>query len=125
MFQWGIHVEERRKTIRARTYLGGRITFDKPSSIDDCLVRNLSQDGAKIVFSGSTMTPNEFDLTIPEKGGVRRARIVWRRAMEAGVTFLSSDTGSVVSRETARRIRRLEAERATLARRVAQLSEPA
>jgi hypothetical protein len=38
---------------------------------------------------------------------------------------LSSDTASIVSIETARLIRKLEADRDAFARRVAQLSEPA
>jgi len=88
------------------------------------LVRNLSAGGAKIVFSGSATIPSEFGFTIHQKGDSRRTRIVWRRQMEAGIMFLPSDVGSVVSIETARQIRRLEADREALARRVAQLSEP-
>jgi hypothetical protein len=75
---------ERRKFQRGRTYLGGRIAYDKPCTTDDCLVRNLSEDGAKLVFSGATMIPNEFELTLRESGEMRRVRIVWRRDVEAG-----------------------------------------
>jgi hypothetical protein len=121
--QWGIKVEERRKANRGRTYLAGRVTYDKPCSADDCLVRNLSRDGAKITFSGAMLIPDEFDLAIPNKDDIRRARIVWRQGLEAGIMLLSSGAHSVAARETARRIRMLEADRDTLARRVAQLSE--
>lgn len=123
--QWGIHMQERRKVHRGRTYLGSQIAFNNRCSTIDCLVRNLSQDGAKIVFSSPATIPSEFDLTIRQKGHSRRARIVWRQEMEAGVVFLPSNAASIVSIENARQIRRLEADREALARRVAQLSEPA
>ena len=60
-------MEERRKTHRDRTYLGGQIAFDDRCCIADCLVRNLSPGGAKIVFSVSATIPDEFDLAIPRK----------------------------------------------------------
>ncbi len=118
-------MEERRKAHRGRTYLSGRVAFNDRCSTADCVVRNLSRDGAKIVLSGSATIPNEFDFTIHQKGDSRRTRIVWRREMEAGVVFLPSDIGAVVSIETARHIKRLEADRQTLIRRLAQLGETA
>jgi hypothetical protein len=69
--------------------------------------------------------PSEFDVTIHRKGESRRARIVWRDETQAGILFLHADDEKFVSIETAQRISRLEAERRDLARRVAQLSEPA
>ncbi|MDR3462042.1 MAG: PilZ domain-containing protein [Beijerinckiaceae bacterium] len=118
-------MQERRKTHRGRTYLGSTIAFNNRCSTIDCMVRNMSQNGAKLVFAHPVTCPDEFDLMIPQKGDSRRVRIVWRQEMEAGVVFLASNVGTVVSIETARRMRALEAERASLARRVATLSEPA
>lgn len=117
-------MEERRKTFRGRTYLGGQVAFDNSRSAADCLVRNLSPEGAKIVFSAPTAIPNEFELTIPRKGDSRGVRVVWRDENEAGVVFLANDSGFVASIEAGRKIRRLEVERDALARRVAQLSGP-
>jgi hypothetical protein len=117
-------MEERRKAHRDRTCLCGQAAFNDQRSTADCLVRNLSRGGAKIAFSGPMTAPNEFDFTIFQKGDSRRARIVWRRETEAGVLFLPSDDGSVVSLATAQKIRRLQSERDALARRVAQLSKP-
>jgi hypothetical protein len=116
---------DRRKLHRGRTYLGGRIAFNNRSSTFDCLVRNLSQDGARIVFSDAAILPGEFDFTIHRKGESRRARIVWRDETQAGILFLHANDEKIVSIETAQRIRKLEADRNALARRVAQLSEPA
>jgi PilZ domain len=117
-------MQERRKIQRGRTYLGSRVAFNNRCSTIDCLVRNMSQDGAKIVFSSPLTIPSEFDLMIHQKGHSRRARVVWRREMEAGVEFLAAHAATVVSIETARQIRKIESDRDALARRVAQLSEP-
>ncbi len=118
-------MQERREVHRDRTYLGGQVAFNDRRSTMDCLVRNFSGRGAKIVFADTATIPGELDVMIPKKGESRRARVVWREDNEAGVVFLPSERGTVVSIETAGRIRKLETERVALARRVAQLSEPA
>ena len=118
-------MQERRIVHRDRTYLGGQVAYNNRCSTMDCLVRNMSQNGAKIGFSNTALIPSEFDVLIPQKGESRRARIVWRGDKQAGVAFLQSEKSAVISIESARRIKKLQAERDTLARRVAQLSEPA
>ncbi len=91
----------------------------------DCLVRNLSEDGAKLTFFGPAMIPSEVDVFIRKNGDSRRARVVWRTDETAGVKFLQSGHGQVVSLEAARKVKMLEAELATLAKRVAELIQPA
>jgi hypothetical protein len=91
----------------------------------DCFVRNLTRSGARIVFSHVATLPGEFDINIGWKGESRRARVIWRTEREAGIQFSDSLSQAVVSIEAARKIRNLETEREDLARRVAQLSEPA
>lgn len=90
----------------------------------ECLVRNMSRDGAKLVFGGTVEIPAEFDIMIRKRGDSRRAQIVWRLETEAGVSFAAPEERRIVSIEAARRIRALEAEREALRQRVAQLSEP-
>ena len=118
-------MRERREYQRGRTYLGGRLAFNNQYCSIDCLVRNMSRNGAKLVFEGSVLLPGEFELTLPQKGESRRARIVWREQDEAGVTFLPPGGEGVVSIGMARRIRKLEADRTALQARVAELTEPA
>jgi DNA modification methylase len=117
-------MQERRRIPRTRTYLGGLVAFNERCSTMECLVRNMSPDGAKLVFGGTVEIPAEFDIMIRKRGESRRARIVWRQETEAGVTFPAPEGRKVVSIESARRIRELEAEREALRKRVAQLSEP-
>jgi hypothetical protein len=117
-------MRERREIHRGRTYLGGRLAFNNQYCTIDCLVRNMSRNGAKLVFEGTVLLPGEFELMLPQKGESRRARVVWRQQDEAGVTFLQpAGEGGVVSIGTARRIKRLEVDRAALQTRVAELTE--
>ena len=115
-------MQERREFQRGRTYLGGRLAFNNQYCTIDCLVRNMSRNGAKLVFEGTVLLPGEFELTLPQKGESRRARIVWRSEGEAGITFLQPGGEGVVPIGMARRIRRLEADRAALQTRVAELT---
>jgi hypothetical protein len=118
-------MQERRAIHRNRTYLQGEIAFNGRCSTLTCLVRNMSQNGAKIVFAATALIPNEFDVVIPNKAESRRARIVWREQLQAGIAFLEIEKAAVVSIESARKIKKLEAECDALAARVAQLNEPA
>ncbi len=116
-------MQELREFPRRRTFLGGRIAFSNQYCSVECLVRDMSQSGARLVFEGMVLLPGEFNLLLPQRGESRRARIVWRQQDEAGVTFVAAGGEAVVSIELARRIKKLEAERAALQARVAQLSE--
>jgi hypothetical protein len=80
-------MDERRRTLRRRTYLGARIAFGTGALGADCIVRNLSGGGAKIMFSDRAVVPTEFELTIAQKRETVRARIVWRQADMAGVAL--------------------------------------
>jgi hypothetical protein len=66
--------------------------------------------------------PDVFDLSIPQTDENRRARIIWRSEKEAGITFVDSETATIVSLDATRRIKSLEAEHDALAKRVAQLA---
>ena len=113
---------ERRQSVRRRTYLGGRATYEKPVSSDECLVRDRSSGGARIEFSGSTPFPDAFDLTIRDSGEKRSVRVVWRDGLRAGVAYESA--ALPFAPEAARQIRKLEADRNALARRLARSEQP-
>jgi hypothetical protein len=115
-------MQERRKLARNRTFLGGVIAFNHRSSTMDCLVRNLSAEGAKISFNNTAAVPGEFDLLIKQKGCSLRARLVWRQAGEAGITFMNeSVAGAPIPLDWARRLRDCEADNAALRRRLIKL----
>ena len=80
-------MQDRRKTVRMRTHFGGKIVFNQKSSVADCLVQNFSARGAKLVFTNTAALPQVFNLSVPRRGQTFRARMVWRRADEAGVAL--------------------------------------
>ena len=115
-------MSERRQSARRRTYLGACASYEKPVSSDECLVRDRSPGGARIVFSGSTPIPDAFDLTIRDSGETRAVRVVWRDGLQVGVAYESA--ALPFAPEAARRIRKLEADRNALARRLALSDQP-
>lgn len=116
-------MRDQRKTARTRSYLGGQIAFNQRRSVMDCLVRNFSSDGAKLIFSNTVTVPQEFDLSIPKQERTLRVRMVWRRANEAGVAFSATQSRAApISLDLVRRLKACEAEKAALQWRVEQLT---
>jgi hypothetical protein len=118
-------MSERRKTLRARTIMGGVISFDKRRSTLDCNVRNFSHAGAGVEFTNTAILPDEFDLTITRQEATYRARTVWRSEDTAGVVFIDDGASSVIPLDYARKLKALEAQNKALRQRIVQLSEGA
>lgn len=118
-------MEERRREQRWRTYLGGEVDFHPRCARLTCLVRNLSPNGARLVFDRPATVPDQFALVIPQSGDHRNVRIVWCGATEAGVMVDESLDEPVISLSAMRRIRRLEEQRDALTRRLAEHPAPA
>jgi hypothetical protein len=99
-------MQERRKSLRRRTYLGGKIVFNHRSSVVDCLVRNFSPTGAKLVLSEAVAVPQVFDMKISTRDYALRARTVWRHEGAMGVVFIEPPrSANVVQLDQARRVR--------------------
>src|SRR5215210_6673968 len=111
---------------RIRTLIAARINFNNSQSTLHCLIRNLSDTGAKLIVSAAVTLPECFDLIIPQKSVTRRARIAWRRGEEIGVRFEDaspSDRSDPGASALKRRIHELEAEVARLQSRALQLTD--
>lgn len=117
-------MEERRQAQRLRTYLAGQINFHARCSRLECLVRNMSLNGARLIFPRPAAIPDTFNVAIPQRNEIRRARIIWRNEKEAGIEFVDAETATVISLEATRRIQSLEAQHDALAKRVARLDPP-
>lgn len=115
-------MRDRRRALRHPSYLGARISYNERRSTVDCLLRNVSERGAKLVVASPGLLPSEFDVYIARQERNRRARIVWQRGgTEFGVTFVASrPVASVAPLVFARRLEALEAENVALARRVSE-----
>jgi hypothetical protein len=118
-------MQERRKISRQRAYLGGKIAFNHRHSVVDCLVRDVSDEGAKVECPAAVPMARDVDLIIESKGLEARARMVWRSPTEIGFSFATAPAISgdnVVSIGTARLIAELQAANRELKRRVGELS---
>jgi hypothetical protein len=110
---------ERRRVARQKSFLRGMIYFNNRRSAVDCLIRDISNFGARVIFSDSVQTPDVLDLYIPQKEQTLRAHVIWRHGTELGVGFeqaQQSDQAGESSGDLAERVTRLEAELATMKR---------
>ena len=85
---------ERRKSMRRRTLLDGRIEVGKLRDwAVTCAVRNVSEQGARLALPHHVMVPATFELGI-SGGAPKAARLVWYRDGQAGVAI---DEGKVAA----------------------------
>ena len=118
--------DERRTLLRQRSFLQGRLYFNNRRSSLDCLVRDISDQGAKLKVSDSIAIPEFVELHIPNKDETYRAKVQWRTGFEIGVTFENEqESPSIVPgaapADLPERVRRLEAEVASLHRKLNEL----
>lgn len=101
-------IADRRLAPRLKTLLTGILVFDENNTTMDCLVRNLSAYGAKIVLADAFRLPDEFKLKVPHHDQTHRAKVIWRRGDDAGLAL--SDAEETARHEhhrmTAREIKR-------------------
>lgn len=129
-------MDERRNAGRVRTFLRGRIIYNNRAATVDCLVRDLSESGARLALSKGVALPETFELSIPHREATYRCVLRWQRPGEVGVIF--DQPAAAPQRPTIAdpatidlmlRVRQLELENEALRRHVAELtsrvSEPA
>jgi hypothetical protein len=80
--------EERRKAPRRRTLKGAKACFGDYRYSFDCIVRNLSEDGALVRSDHSLEIPDDFYLFDPNDLSLQKAEVVWRTERDLGVRFL-------------------------------------
>ncbi len=119
---------ERRVAPRQKSFLRGCIYFNNRRSVLDCLVRDLTDDGARIIFSHTVNVPDIVELYIPQKEQTLRAHVKWRRGDDVGLDFVNrpaaapaADPASSWDAELGKRVAQLEAEVMVLKRMVRQI----
>src|SRR5215212_3708774 len=101
---------ERRKATRQKSFLRGMITFNNRRNVVDCLIRDISPHGARLIFSDAVTTPDALDLYIPQKEQTLRIHVIWRHGAEVGVAFAQAQTEPAAGAgELSERVARLEA----------------
>jgi PilZ domain len=80
-------MQERRKSTRSRVLKGGKLLLGT-SSVRDCVLRNVTNSGARIQIANTVELPDTFSLTVDGGYSVRPCRVVWRSITETGVEFV-------------------------------------
>jgi len=117
---------ERRQASRQKSFLRGLVYLGNSPSAVSCLVRDLSDTGARLTFSAPIAATEMLELYIPIKGQRLRGKVKWREADEIGIAFVSDaavETPSVSGDELAVRVARLEGEIAALKQTIKRLQK--
>lgn len=80
---------DRRSTPRSRVLKGAKLVLGT-SFLLDCVVRNVTNSGARIHLPSTVDLPEEFALTFDGGYSIRPCRIIWRSITETGVQFLKT-----------------------------------
>lgn len=82
-----LNPRERRIHPRRNTAIVAAAVFDGGQTRVGCVIRDISDGGAKIEFPTVRGIPQTFDLLIPGHQ-TRACRVAWRALKELGVQFL-------------------------------------
>jgi hypothetical protein len=114
---------ERRKSTRQKSFLRGMIYFNNRRNAVDCLIRDISTYGARLIFSDAVTVPDVIELYIPQKEQTLRVHVTWRHGQEVGVAFTQAaqvdavaEPGESPGQALTERVARLEMEMAGLKR---------
>ena len=116
---------ERRRATRQRSLLRGLAYLGNSPSAMNCVVRDISETGARLQFSGAVTAPDMIDLQIPAKNQTLHCRVSWRAVDEIGVRFVTQAAEPASDAELSQRVERLEAEIAQLKHLIKKLQRTA
>lgn len=125
-------MDERRHTPRHRTFLQGRVYYNSRRQSADCIIRELTDEGARLSFTDPVALPHAFELHIPNRDQTLRVETVWNHGTDVGVAFARPDAHQAPSLVPAahataqelslmERVEKLEKELAALRRRISEI----
>lgn len=80
---------EKRLQPRRNTMIIATIVYGGGNARTDCVIRNLSEGGAKLEVPSARIIPQTFDLMVPGHRP-QHCRVAWRALRELGVQFMQS-----------------------------------
>jgi hypothetical protein len=114
-------MHDRRESVRNKVMLGGVAEIGEHGTTRDCIVRNLSDNGATIEFSNVVELPREqLSLRIARKGRSFMAKVIWWRDNFVGVAFRAESPTEPVS-DLEERLRKSEIKKRQLQRKIDDL----
>ena len=75
-------ISQRRKVLKE-----GKIVSLDYNTVIDCIVKDVSETGARIKCIHQSAIPDEFRLLMPGDETIREARVMWRRGDLIGLRF--------------------------------------
>ena len=79
---------EKRKSARQRSFLRGFVRLADQNYSMGCIVRDISENGAKLRLKSPASFHGEIELHIPEKKMVVQANVIWKDHCEIGVASI-------------------------------------
>ena len=116
--------EENQVAIRQRTFLKGTLYYDNRRASIECVIRDMSDSGARLTFEHPVIVPDNVELFIPQKQQTLRAHVKRRGPNEIGIAFeveRSDEPRRASDVELQQRVEAMESEIAALKRLVAKL----
>jgi len=116
--------DEPQVAVRHRTFLKGTLYYDNRRASIECVIRDLSDSGARLTFDNPVAVPENVELFIPHKQQTLRARVQRRGPNEIGIAFevvRSAEPRRDSDVELQKRVETLEAEIVALKRLVSKL----
>ena len=113
---------DRRQNARDKVIYGGVAEIGERGDTRDCVVRNISENGASLEFSNVIRLPKrQMSLTIARKGRSFLAKVIWWRDNFVGVAFSSETSSELPVSDLEARLRKSEQKKRQLQRRIREL----
>ena len=113
-------MQNRRQVVRDKVIYGGVAEAGKQGTTMDCVVRDFTDQGARIEINRGARLPDQVKLAVARKGRSYLAEVIWRQANMVGLAFRTMFTEPPES-DLDVRLRRSEKKKRELQRRIKQL----
>jgi hypothetical protein len=80
-------MDDRRKIPRRRVLKEGKIVYADGLRVFDCTIRDMSENGARLLVANTIGLPNTFQLYEKSSGTLYPCSIAWRQSNAVGVHF--------------------------------------
>ncbi|GJD54420.1 PilZ domain-containing protein [Methylobacterium dankookense] len=77
----------RRTSPRSNAFIFGQLHPGSEGAPVECMVWDISSDGAMIEVPDQDAVPDRFSLTLPEDDAPRNATVIWRTGRRLGLRF--------------------------------------
>lgn len=95
----GPHVSERRASPRVRTIHAAKIVYGDYRYVIDCVVRDISAEGARVKVPHVAEVPESFHFYDAKSQRITPAEVAWRSEREIGVHFVGDSVDTQQSRD--------------------------